>query len=84
MEDYLIATKYKDGKPDDDWLGPFLAYTTDKQGIELISEDKFVRTYGLEKNGQEIVAFEREPLSKFDFRAGDDVSDFHICELRMT
>ena len=30
MEDYLIASKYPDGKPDDDWTNPFLAYTTEK------------------------------------------------------
>ena len=44
MEDYLITSKFGDGKPDDDWVGPFLAHTTEKQGIELIAEDKFVRT----------------------------------------
>ena len=83
MEDYLISSQFKDGKPDDDWVGPFLAHTTEKQSIELISEDKFVRTQGLEKLGQEIVAYEREPLASFDMQQGDDVSDFQICELRL-
>jgi len=30
MEDYLISSQFKDGKPDDDWVGPFLAHTTEK------------------------------------------------------
>jgi hypothetical protein len=33
MDDYLIASKYVDGKPDDDWIGPFLAHTTEKSDI---------------------------------------------------
>ena len=42
-----------------------------------------MRTQGLDKLGQEIVAYEREPLSRFDVQQGDDVSDFTICEIRL-
>ena len=42
-----------------------------------------MRTQGLEKLGQEIVAYEREPLASFDMQQNDDVSDFQICELRL-
>ena len=34
--------------------------------------------------GQEIVAYEREPFSLFNFKSTDDVSDFLIIEIRMT
>jgi hypothetical protein len=83
VEDYLIAQKFKEGTPDDDWVSPFLTHVQDKQGCEIINEEKFVRTQGLEKLGQEIVAYERAPLSKYDYLPGDNVSDFSICEIRM-
>jgi hypothetical protein len=49
IEDYLISTRYPGGTPDDDWIEPFLASVTQKQSIDLITEEKFVRTQGLEK-----------------------------------
>ena len=44
VEDYLISKKYPDGKPDDDWIEPFLTTVTNKQSIDLMAEEKFVRT----------------------------------------
>ncbi len=42
-----------------------------------------MRTQDLDKNGQEIVAYGREPLSVFNLEKDDDASDFQICEIRM-
>ena len=36
VEDYLISNKYPDGKPDDNWLPPFLTTVTNKQSIDLM------------------------------------------------
>ena len=83
VEEYLK----KDLKPDadeDDWVDPFLAVVTNKQVVDLISEERFVRTQGLEKKNQEFVAYEREPLKLFDVKKGDGIGDFLICEVRMT
>jgi len=44
VEDYLVNTKFPDGKPDEHWICPFLTTVTGKQSIDLISEEKFVRT----------------------------------------
>jgi hypothetical protein len=77
IEEYL--------KPEDDpdWIEPFLTTVTNKQSIDLIYEERFLRTQGFEKQGMEIVAYEREPFSIFDLKKDDDCSDFHICEIRM-
>lgn len=56
---------------------------TNKQSVEIISEEKFLRTQGLEKLGQEIVAYGREPLGMFNLEKDDDAGDFQICEIRM-
>ena len=49
----------------------------------MIIDEKFINTQGLEKMGQEIIAYEREPLSIFNLEKDDDASDFHMCEIRM-
>jgi hypothetical protein len=49
----------------------------------MIIDEKYINTLGIEKMGQEIVAYEREPLSIFNLEKDDDVSDFHVCEIRM-
>lgn len=81
LEDYLKPKPEED--PNADWIEPFLTSVTNKQGIDLITEERFVKTQGNDKSGAEIVAYEREPLSMFDLKKTDDCSDFHICEIRM-
>jgi hypothetical protein len=81
LEDYLKPRTEED--PEDDWIEPFLTSVASKQGIDLITEERFVKTQGNDKSGTEIVAYEREPLSMFDLKKTDDCSDFHICEVRM-
>lgn len=79
LEEYL--------KPEDednsDWIEPFLTTVTNKQAIDLITDERFLKIAGIEKQGMEIVAYEREPFSIFDLKKDDDCSDFHICEIRM-
>jgi len=65
IEDYLKPRPEED--PNDDWIEPFLTTTTSKMCIDLINEEKFLRTQGNEKQHLEIVAYEREPLSMFNF-----------------
>lgn len=77
LEEYLKSEN------DPDWIEPFLTTVTNKQSIDLIYEEKFLRTQGIDKQGMEIVAYEREPFSIFDLKKDDDCSDFHICEIRM-
>jgi len=79
IEEFLKPDK----DPNDDWIEPFLTTVTNKQAIDLIVDERFVKALGIEKNGQEIVAYEREPLSQFDLKKTDDVMDFVLCELRM-
>jgi hypothetical protein len=81
LEDFLKPRPEDD--PEDEWIEPFLTSVTNKQGIDLITEERFVKTQGNDKTGAEIIAYEREPLSLFDLKKTDDCSDFHICELRM-
>lgn len=81
LEDYLRPRPDQD--PNEDWIEPFLASVTNKQGIDLITEERFVKTQGSDRSQGEIVAYEREPLSMFDLKKTDDCSDFHICEVRM-
>lgn len=85
VEDYLAQQRMKEKgcDLDENWIEPFLTNVTNKQCIDLIIDEKFVNTVGLEKQGQEIVAYEREPLSIFNLEKDDDASDFHICEIRM-
>jgi len=82
IEEYLKPSSAED--PQGDWIEPFLCTVTNKQSVELINDERFVKTQGNEKLGLEIVAYEREPLRIFDFKKGDDWGDFYICELRMT
>ena len=73
----------KDAEDEDSWIEPFLTSVTNKQGIEMIIDEKFINTHGLDKMGQEIIAYEREPLSIFNLEKDDDATDFHMCEIRM-
>lgn len=81
LEDYLKPVPELD--PNDDWTEPFLTSVQSKQQIDIFTEERFVKTQGNDKQGYEIVAYEREPLSMFNLKKTDDCSDFHICELRM-
>ena len=81
LEDYLKPSSDKDIH--DDWIEPFLTSVTNKQSIDLMSEEGFVRNQGNDKSAPEIVAYEREPFSNFEVMKTDDCSDFHICEIRM-
>lgn len=82
IESYLRKEKCIEGRSEDDWLDPFLTTVVNKQNIDIIIQERFLRTQGMEK-GMEIVAYEREPLSFFDLQKDDDESSFHICEIRM-
>jgi hypothetical protein len=42
-----------------------------------------LKCHDLEKNGQEIVAYEREAMSIFNPQKGEDISDLLLVELRM-
>lgn len=82
IESYLQKEQRLEGRDEDDWLDPFLTAVVNKQNIDIIIQERFLRTHGMEK-GTEIVVYEREPLSIFDLQKDDDESSFHICEIRM-
>ena len=63
IEEFLKPKPEDD--PNDDWIEPFLTTVTNKGSIDLINEERFVKTQGNDKQNTEIVAYEREPLSMF-------------------
>jgi len=68
---------------DDEWIPPFLTTVTNKSSIDINSDERFLKCHDLEKNGQEIVAYEREAMSIFNPQKGEDISDLLLVELRM-
>ena len=65
IEEYLRPKAEED--PNNDWIEPFLTTVYNKSSIDLINEERFVKTQGNDKQNMEIVAYEREPLSMFNF-----------------
>jgi len=65
IEEYLKPKPEQD--PNDDWIEPFLTTVYSKEKIDLINEERFLKTQGNDKLNIEIVAYEREPLSMFSF-----------------
>ena len=55
--------------------------TTNRANIDVITE-KWIPTTNLEKHGNDVVAYEREPLSMVGFKKGDNAADFIVVELR--
>lgn len=78
-----IEEQLRPKEDEDEWIPPFLTTVTNKSSIEINSDERFLKCHDLEKNGQEIVAYEREPMSIFNPQKGDDISDLLLCEIRM-
>lgn len=44
IESYLRKEKGIEGKSDEDWLDPFLTTVVNKQNIDIIIQERFLRT----------------------------------------
>jgi hypothetical protein len=82
-----IRTKIDDflepEEKDEDWIAPFLSIVEGQTNLDLISEERFIRTPNFDKQTLELLAYEREPLKLFECKENDDYSDFYICEIGM-